>query len=279
MTVRRSAQIVAVLMAALLLNPIAWAQQDGAPLAIPPGEPLGEAPAPEMNPAAENDLGAYLKCTSNFVGRPGEEPAFDAATVEAACTNVIELGPPRLLPDAYYARAILRRLDGQVALAIEDLDALIAIKPRDAFLLQVRGAIHGEVRNYDLASADLTESLKIDPINAGTHNSMCWILAVQGKELGRALNFCNISIGLTAGNGPALDSRGLVYLKMGKFDLALADYERAVKGQPAWAHFMYGRGIALLRLGREEEGRQWIARAKAAEPDIAEKYEGYGITP
>jgi tetratricopeptide (TPR) repeat protein len=278
MTVRRSMQVVAVLTATLLLNPAAWAQQDGAPLVIPPGEPLGEAPAPAMNPAAQNDLGGYIKCMSIFAQKPGEEPAFDAATQEDGCTNVIELGSDIQRRDAYYARAIIRRLDDRKELALEDLNALMAIKPGDAFLLQVRGSLHGEMGNYDLASVDISQALKIAPMNASAHNSMCWMLAIEGKDLSRALNYCNISIGLTAGNGPALDSRGLVYLKMGKYDLALADYERAVRGQPDWAHFMYGRGIALLRLGREEEGRQWIALATAAEPDIAERYDDYGIS-
>ncbi len=280
MTVRRALEVLAVGMAALAMSPAVLAQQgDGEQVIIAPAEPLGEAPEPALNPVAESDLGAYQKCMFFFYGAEGDEPSFDSATQEAGCTNIIELGSVSQRAAAYYARAQIRRRDGRNEQALEDLDALIALDPRDVFPIQNRASLHSAMGRHDLAREDLMTALKIEPLNPSAHNSMCWMLAMEEKDLDRALSYCNISIGLMTNNAAALDSRGMVYLKMGKYDLALADYKRAMAIAPDNAHFMYGRGMVLLRLGRAEEGKRLIDRAVAADPTIAKQYEEYGVKP
>ena len=45
------------------------------------------------------------------------------------------------------------------------------------------------------------------------------------------------------------------------------------------AHYLYGRGIAALRLGRTQEGQADLAAARAADSAVAASYESYGVTP
>ena len=45
------------------------------------------------------------------------------------------------------------------------------------------------------------------------------------------------------------DSRGLVYLKMGQFDLAISDYSSALRIEPKMASALYGRGLARIKKG------------------------------
>jgi tetratricopeptide (TPR) repeat protein len=280
MTVRRALNAAAILIATLTIGQAAFAQQgDGEQTIVAPANPVGEAPAPEYNPVVKNDLGAFALCMSIYDYEVSGEASGDRAAQEAGCTNVIETGPARQRASAHYARAQIRRLDGRSVLALEDFDALVAMNPRDVFFLQNRAALHNLMGNYDLARADNMAALKIDPLNSDAHNSMCWALAMEGQDLDRALSYCNISIGLMTNNAAALDSRGMVYLKMGKYELGLADFERALRIDPHSAHFMYGRGIVLLRLGREEDGRKAIALAVEADPAIASQYDGYGVKP
>jgi len=42
---------------------------------------------------------------------------------------------------------------------------------------------------------------------------------------------------------------------------------------------MYGRGLALLRLGQKDEGKKWLDRAVAADAEIARQYASYGVKP
>lgn len=246
----------------------------------PADDPI-EAPEPEYNPEVEMDLSAFDTCMTvydDWALEDGEEA--DTAAIEAACSETIRTQKGYERRAALNVRAGLRWNDGRKEEALKDYGALIHLEPRNALNYQARASLYGELKQYDLARADIMTALKIAPMNAGLHNSMCWVLALEGKELERALTYCNVAVGLTGNtNGFAIDSRGMVYLKMGKYDLALADYERAMGISPRSSHFMYGRGIVLLRLGRAEEGRGFIDRAVAAEPGIAKQYADYGVTP
>lgn len=55
--------------------------------------------------------------------------------------------------------------------------------------------------------------------------------AITG-DLEGALSDCNDSLRLFPNNKDALDSRGFAYLKMGKFDAAIADYTAALRLEP-----------------------------------------------
>ena len=74
-----------------------------------------------------------------------------------------------------------------------------------------------------------------------------------------------------------LDSRGLVQLRLGAFDLAIADYSAAHQKDPKRAHWLYGLGIAKLRSGDKAGGEADMAAATAIQANIAEVYAAYGI--
>lgn len=277
---RRALKALALGIATLAISPAVMAQQDDVePAIVAPADPVGDAPDPEFNPAAASEPSAYEICMGFYYSAGEDEPSFDFATLEGSCTNVIESGPKRHRASAHYMRSQIRMQDGRNAEAMEDLDAVLELNPRDTYVLQDRASLHSMMGRRDLARTDLMTALKIAPFNANLHNSMCWSLAMEGTDLDRALNYCNISIGLMANNALALDSRGMVYLKMGKLDLALADYKRAMNIFPQSAHFMYGRGIVLLRLDQKDEGAKFIDRAIGVDPTIAKQYEDYGVTP
>ena len=70
----------------------------------------------------------------------------------------------------------------------------------------------------------------------------------------------------------------LVALREQDWDAALADYQTSLDLEAsASAHF--GRGIALMRLGDEDEAAAAFASAAALDPAIAETYAGFGIEP
>jgi tetratricopeptide (TPR) repeat protein len=75
----------------------------------------------------------------------------------------------------------------------------------------------------------------------------------------------------------ALDSRGLVHLKMGKLDDAIADYTSVLEFQQKNASSLYGRGIANAKKGDEKAARADIEAAKAIDPDIEEDFKRYGV--
>ena len=73
------------------------------------------------------------------------------------------------------------------------------------------------------------------------------------------------------------NSRGLVQLKLGAFDYAIADYSAAIARNAKDAGSLYGRGIAKIRSGDAAGGEADISAAKAIQADIATVYAGYGV--
>ena len=73
---------------------------------------------------------------------------------------------------------------------------------------------------------------------------------MNDDDLDAALADCNAALRRPRPTTQRLDSRGLVHLKRGDFAAALADYEAALAIEPERGHFLYGRGLARLRLGQ-----------------------------
>jgi Caspase domain/Tetratricopeptide repeat len=142
--------------------------------------------------------------------------------------------------------------------------------PEDPYQLGVSHAKDGE---YQLAIKDFDEAIRLDPQHAEALNNRCWVRAVIG-QLQDAMNDCNEALRL--GNRYALDSRGLVELKLGLFKNAISDYDAALVLDSKQASSLYGRGIAKLRSGNDS-GNGDISAAKLIKPTIADEFAGYGI--
>src|SRR5215510_8189242 len=74
-----------------------------------------------------------------------------------------------------------------------------------------------------------------------------------------------------------LTARGFVYLKLGDFNKAIADYDQSILLGGETASSLYGRGIAKLRKGETDAGNKDIAAASKSQPDIAEEFRRYGV--
>ena len=74
-------------------------------------------------------------------------------------------------------------------------------------------------------------------------------------------------------------SRGLLNLKQRRDQDAWNDYDSAARRVENNAAYLYGRGIAALRLGRAADGQADIAAATTRDANVASVYQGYGVTP
>ena len=92
-----------------------------------------------------------------------------------------------------------------------------------------------------------------------------------------ALDDCNKANSLGPRVPDIFAYRGFVYLKLGQFDKALADYDVALTKNPKNADWLYGRGVTKLRKGDTTGGNADIAGAKIIKADVAEEYARYGI--
>ena len=83
------------------------------------------------------------------------------------------------------------------------------------------------------------------------------------------------------------NTRGFVYLKLGKPELAVAEYEAALGIDSNRAQSLVGRGLARARLGRTADGEADKDAARAIypliddpsidEPSIDRQFSAYGL--
>ena len=102
------------------------------------------------------------------------------------------------LASAYNIRAIAYEHQGQHDLAIQDYTAGLRLFPKDPTLLSNRGKLYGNLRQFDLALADLDLAIEM----------------MQGMS--DASDHASI-----------LDERGDVYDAMGRYPEAIGDYQAA----------------------------------------------------
>jgi TonB family protein len=157
----------------------------------------------------------------------------------------------------------------------EVLSAALASHPEDAMGLLGRGIDRWRRGERSAAEQDLRAS--IQHASNSELNGMCYALAVVNVALDRALEACNRALGLMPHVADFLDSRGLVYLRLGRLEEALADYDLGLKLRPHSADSLYARGLVLARLGRLGPAAEDRAVALRLDATIAEYFHTIGL--
>lgn len=200
--------------------------------------------------------------------------------VIAACTRVIASGQwtGKDLAWAYANRGNAQLSKGATVKAIEDFSEALKLDPSDGNTFYNRGIAFMDKGDLAHAGKDFDSAIKLNPSDAGALASRCYVRAVQGGDLNAALDDCNKSLKLEA-NGYTNDSRGLVYLKLSRFEEARKDFDVALKSDAKSASSLFGRGVAKRHLGDAAGGDKDIAAAKAIDANIAKTYNSRGVTP
>jgi tetratricopeptide (TPR) repeat protein len=75
----------------------------------------------------------------------------------------------------------------------------------------------------------------------------------------------------------ARKSRGLAYTKLGRYELAISDYNYLLKAIPDWSAVLYARGVARLKSGDASGGRADMAKAHTQDAHVDDDFKEYGI--
>ncbi len=169
---------------------------------------------------------------------------------------------------------------GKLDDALGMVDAKIAIggEARDgyrSFKATLLGTYGDPAKAIEIIDAQLAEK----PGMTGLFNERCWVKGSRNVELESAMQDCTKAVELSSGSMAALDSRAMLWFRMGRFDDALRDLDVVVAQEPGKEPSRYMRGIVLHRLGRASEGDAEIAVARRIDPRIDAVYARYGIKP
>ena len=187
--------------------------------------------------------------------------------------------PPESRAEGYYERGLLYSLQGKIDLAIADYTSAIGWQRTYADAYEARGDAYADLGQPEKANTDYETAYKISGDGLGGLGSRCWMRAVRGHPLDRALSDCNKFLRSEPDNKDVLQSRCFVYYRMGNYSAAITDCAAAEKLQPRFADALYVGGLAKLRQGDTAGGDADIAAARDADYEIADLYALYGVKP
>ena len=227
--------------------------------------------APEK-PAITPDKSAVVVPSNPTQAATDKLAALTPDKPESAATPTNAAGPP---------------LDKSATITPEDSSSTTPAKPAtahsgeptDANGFFSRGLQRASDGDLARALQDFDEVIRRDPEHAAPAlNNRCWIMAIF-DEMREALKACDESLRLLPNYADALDSRGLVNLKLGYYKRAIADYNAALSQFSGLkrASALYGRGIAKRRSGDAAGAKGDIDIAKVYNPSIAGEFAKYGI--
>lgn len=133
--------------------------------------------------------------------------------------------------------------------------------------------------DYTGAIATLDGAIAEKPGDPSLLNSRCWTKGIGNQLLDTALKDCTKAIELADDPTAALDSRAMVYFRMGRPDDALDDLNAALDKDPDQAGSLYMRGVIRRKQGKTADGDRDLAMARALEPQIDREYKRFGIVP
>lgn len=183
-------------------------------------------------------------------------------------------------PSSREARLRLARFhtdDGQPHDAIPLLDQLIGRDPNDLDAVSERGIAYALNGDMELAVLEFEVARAIAK-NSADFNNMCWRKATLNVALEEALTDCLLAVEMEV-NFANQDSLGLVYFRLGRFEEAIAAYDRALDIRATNAYSLFGRALAKRELGNQAGFDLDMDEALRLQPEIEEVFERYGIVP
>lgn len=220
----------------------------------------------KLYPATENYLWrARLRATKSP----------DGALADIAAARALE--PTSL--DAVQQLVNLRVTAKKYDAALSDIDAAMADGVSKPKLLAMKAHVLDNAKRFDEALTAMDAAIDLAPGKPELLNERCWLKGTRNRALDTALKDCTRAIDLMDDPAPALDSRGLVYLRMQRYDDAIADFDAALKRDPTLEASLFARGVARLRKGDRAGGDADLKSARAISADIDRVYAEYGVTP
>jgi tetratricopeptide (TPR) repeat protein len=148
-----------------------------------------------------------------------------------------------------------------------ELDASQAFGPivgRDRFL-QALGSISVNQSEFDRAVAAYARRIEVNPNSAEAHRQLAEIYFLQGRDVDALAEYV-ASAFVEPSDPRAFAGVGQVLLRVKRYAEAAAALSRAVSLGGGDAPTRYALGMALTRVGREEEGQaqlDWSRRLQA----------------
>ena len=253
---------------------------------IEPGNASPYASRASLRRGLGNYAGALADYTSAIAIAPDAQTYLERADVLHRLGRLKEA-----LADAQQARGLDPASSNAVMLTTQYLAESGDLAAANALFDQKIG-LGGEARDgYKQAKAaligqygDPLEALRLvdamiadKPGKPTLLNARCWIKGTRSVMIDSALKDCTSAIELSSDDYGPLDSRALVWLRLGRYTEALADLDAVLTAVPGLAPSRFLRSIVRAHLGQAGPAAQDLAIARRLDPTVDRTYARYGL--
>jgi predicted Zn-dependent protease len=135
-----------------------------------------------------------------------------------------------------------------------------------SIMFQLAAALEKQKR-FTESEAQFLQLIAKEPENAPALNYLGYMLAERGERLGESVEYLKRALAIDPENGSYLDSIGWAYFKDGKLDLALENLKRAADRLLANSVVQSHYGEVLFKLGKFDEAIAAWNRALSGDGD------------
>jgi TonB family protein len=211
---------------------------------------------------------------STHLSRAAYRHRTDLAGERADIDAAVKLNPHSVQASIRIAR--MQSAAGDYAGALDAIGGAMAGQTDNYALLTARGIVYAKSGQAAPAELDFAAARKL-ATGAVALNNICWAKATAGVALDTALAECDASVAEAPYDSAVHDSRGFVFLRLGRNGEAIASYDAALKIRPLSAASLYGRGLAKRRQGKLDEANTDIRAALLGDAHVAETFAEFGI--
>jgi len=192
-------------------------------------------------------------------------------------------------PSPYHARAALHWIKGNredpdhnYELALKDYEQAIQLDPSDWHPFGGRSQLLHRMGRLEAAINDYDEVIRRRPKDNAALVTFLERRCAAKEALGRleeALTDCTEAMQFAPFEGAARRLRGIIYLRMDRFDDALADFNGDLRTGLAYPETLFGRCLVKRAKGGLVGANADIATAIKLKPDVVDAMARHGFRP
>ncbi len=166
----------------------------------------------------------------------------------------------RLHPDNVDLR--LRKAEANINLqqwdyALEEYGNVLRIDERNLAALYFRAYCYGKLHHYDLAKVDYEAFLAIQPQHLEAHLGLAHVLQKMSRKAD-TIDELNRIVQLFPDSAQAYTARAAYETELRQYDVALYDWNEAIRRHPKDVSLVVSKVDVLIRLGRWREARETL---------------------
>lgn len=195
----------------------------------------------------------------------------DLPKTEEVLRRAMQVDAARSEPYSMLASVYLQQ--GRMDLALSEFKTLAQREPKSVGARTMVAAILQTQNKRDEAKKAYRDTLAVDPTAAVAANNLAWMMTEDNGNLDDALQLVQTARIKLPDSPEVNDTLGLIYLKKGMHEQAIAAFKQSVEKQPNTAIFQYHLGLASAKAGQFIQARRALETALRLDPKGADAAE------